>query len=259
MASPKTAVANTTPGKGTALVSWKDKMKGYAKEAAAVASETGGGGQFISVRAGQIQYNGAGVAGNKLDVIVVENVLENCYYEGEWDADNPQPPVCFAFGRESDEMSPHEKSAKPQHDTCHGCPNNEFGSAEKGKGKACKNIMRLALLPAKPLTNEAINKSEVAYMKLPVTSVKGFSAYVRRLNTLHELPPFAFITQIGAVPDAKTQFKVTFDDTEMIDDEEILEALVLRHEEQSKEIMFAYSAPTEVEAPPVKKSPRKKF
>lgn len=248
MASPKTAVAKTKP-QGGAVATWKQKLAGYAKEAVAVADEAGSGGQFISFRAGQITYNQQPCAGNKLDVIVVEHLLENAYYGSDYDPDNPTPPICFAFGRETGEMAPHEKSAEPQAEACKKCQYNEFGSADKGNGKACKNIMRLSLLPAKPLTAEALQKSECAYAKLPVTSVKGFAAYVKRLATTHDLPPFAFVTQLGTVPDPKSQFKVTFEDVALIEDEDVLETLVARHEEQADAIAFPYQPPTEGEKP----------
>lgn len=253
MASTKNAVAKPNgTGKGTAMVSWKERMAEKAKAAVAVADEAGSGGQFISVRAGQLQYAGAPVPGNALDVVVVEAVLENCYYADDFDPDNPVSPVCYAFGREQAEMTPHEKSSDPQHEGCKGCAMNEFGSADKGKGKACKNIMRLAIVPAKPLTSEAITKSEVAYMKLPVTSVKAFTAYTKRLATVHNLPPFGFVTRLSAQPDPKTQFKVTFEDVARIDDDEVLEALYQRSEEQAEAIIFPYPENSEPEEKPAR-------
>lgn len=260
MASAKTAVAKPAPGKGTAVVSWKDKLKGYAQESASVAEQVGGGGNFISFKAGQISYNGQACAGNKLDVIIAEAVFEHAYYQGDYDPDNPQPPVCFAFGKDEKTMVPHEKSAQPQAESCAECELNKFGSADKGKGKACKNVMRLALLPAKPLEAEILAKAEAAYAKLPVTSVKGYGAYALKLKATHDLPPFAFVTQIGTVPDPKSQFKVTFEDVAKLDhDDELMEVLVQRHEEQAELIEFPYQPPSEEEKPAKKLAGKRKF
>jgi hypothetical protein len=251
MATTKTAVTKAS-GKSTAVVSLKDKLKGYAKQAVEVANETGPGGSFVSFKAGQITVAGAAVAGNKLDVIVVASTLENAYYGGDYDSDNPQPPLCYAFGDKLDDMAPHEKSAEPQHSSCKGCPHNEFGSAEKGKGKACKNVVRLALLPGKPLTEEAVERGDVAYAKLPVTSVKAYSQYVKRLDAAFELPPFAFVTQIATQVDSKTQFKVTFEDAAMIDDDDILALIIKRHEAETETIGFPYPEPREAPPPPAR-------
>lgn len=259
MASAKTAVAKPT-GKGTAVVSWKDKLKGYAQEAAATAdaSGTGGGGFKIGFKKGKVSYDGQPVAGNVLDVIVIHSVMENAFYDTEFDPDNPRSPVCFAFGTSEDDMVPHADSKEPQHDSCKGCPMNEFGSADKGKGKACKNVRRLALLPAKPLEAGVLEGSDVAYCKLPVTSGKGFNNYVKRLSNQFELPPFAFVTQLSAVDDDKTQFKVTFQDIARIDgDDEIMEVLVKRHEQEVDNILFPYQAPPDLEAKPKGKGARK--
>lgn len=250
MASAKTAVAKPS-GKGTAVTTWKDKLKGYAQQAVAIADEAGSGGQFISVKAGQLTYNGATVAGNKLKVVVLEGVLENCYYDSDYDPDSPASPVCFAFGRELDEMRPHEKSTQPQHETCKGCPMNEFGTAEKGSGKACKNIMRLAMIPGEPLNIEAIKKTSAAYFKLPVTSVKNYTTYAKRLAALHELPPFAFVTEMTTQPDAKSQFKVLFDDVSMVEDD-LMDSIIARHEEQAEAINFPYQAVEEAAAKPAR-------
>lgn len=247
----KTQVAKTKPA-GGAVVSWKDKLAGYAKEAVAQADEAGSsGGKFVSVKKGKLHFDGQPVAGNELDVIVAHSIIEHAYYKDDYDPDNLQSPVCFAFGSKVEDMVPHEKSSEPQSDRCKGCEWNEFGSADKGKGKACKNIMRLALLPAKPLEAEVLAKAEVAYMKLPVTSVKGFGQYVKRLATQFGLPPFAFVTRLGAVDDDKTQFKVTFNDQAKLDaEDEVMAALVSRHEEQQEAILFPYQPPSEEQTKP---------
>jgi len=251
MANAKTQVVKKETG-ATAVVSWKDKLSGYAQEASDMANEAGGaGGKFISAKKGKLYYDGQPVAGNALDVIIVAQTFENCYYDVEYDPDNPRSPVCFSFGGREAEMVPHEKSAKPQHGQCKGCEWNEFGSADKGKGKACKNIMRLALLPAAPLDGEALGKAEVAYMKLPVTSVKGAANYIRSLRARFELPPFAVVTRLGCIDDDKTQFKITFEDVARLDgDDEVMQALITRHEEQTEAITFPYQPPAEEEVKP---------
>lgn len=260
MASAKTAVAKPTGKGSTAVVSWKDKLKGYAQEAADVAdaSGTGGGGFKISAKKGKLHYDGQPVAGNVLDVVVVESVMENAFYDAEYDPENPRSPVCFALGKSEEDMTPHPDSKEPQCESCKGCAHNVFGSADKGKGKACKNIRRLALLPAKPLEAGVLAAAQVEYMKIPVTSVKGFNNYVKKLKNQFDLPPFAFVTRIGCVDDDKTQFKVTFADEARLDhDDEIMETLIARHEQEAENILFPYQAPPDLE--PKKTAGKRKF
>lgn len=235
----------------TAVVSWRDKLAGYAKQEAAQADEVGAGGQFLSFKSGVLSYNQQPCAGNQLDVIIVASMLENAFYGNDFDPDNPQPPVCYAFGSEKKQMRPHEKSAQPQAESCEECGWNEFGSADKGKGKACKNVVRLAVLPAKPLDPAVLENVEAAYAKTPVTSSKGYAAYVKGLAAKFEMPPFAFVTKLAVVPDAKTQFKVTFEEVAALaDNDEIMNVLEQRHLELSKTIDFPYPEAREEEEKP---------
>jgi hypothetical protein len=216
---------------GTSIVSFEDRMAKYAKQT--VETEKPSASAFVSVRAGQLQYGGQPVAGNKLDVVIAGFGFENAYYVDDFDSDNPKSPVCFSFASEDegeDDMVPHPDSMEPQSDACKGCQWNEFGSAEKGKGKACKNIRRLALLSAKPLTDESMLKGEMAVLKTPVTSVKGWKQYANTIATVHGRPPFAVVTQLGCVPDPKSQFKLTFEHMLNIADEEVVNAIEKRRE-----------------------------
>ena len=86
-----------------------------------------------------------GGEGEELEVVVVDFVSSNLFYDGPFDRDNPQPPGCFAIGVEPSLLVPSPNSPNKQAETCSACPNNQFGSA--GKGKACKNTRLLAVMP----------------------------------------------------------------------------------------------------------------
>lgn len=251
--SKEVATIDQTTGTAVGAVSdWEARLAQFATEA--VAAEAAPTGAFVSAKAGVLQWQGNAVAGNKLDVIIVDSIYENALYEGDYDPDNPQSPVCFAFSHDEGELRPHEKSEKPQHDTCAGCPQNEWGTADRGRGKACKNIRRLAMVAAAPLEADTIMKSEIAFMKLPVTSTKNWINHVNTLATIDRRPPFAVVTTIGTVPDAKTQFKITFDKKSLISDPAILEAAITRHEAQKATQIAPYAANSAAPAEPKKKS-----
>jgi len=232
--------------KSKSMVGWEDKLAGYATQAAAMESSAAASGRpFLSVKAGVLSFNGAEIPGNKLRVVVLDHVLENVAY-GPYDPDNPEAPFCFAFAREEKDLAPHAEATDPQCVTCCGCPLNEFGSAETGRGKACKNTRRLALIGEDSLNN--LEDAEVAYFRVPVTSVAGWAGYVSQVASTLKRPPFGVVTEISVVPDRKSQFKVQFKLAEKIDNPELFEGLIAAHESASGVIMFPYVARDDDEA-----------
>lgn len=253
MANAKPPVKTGNSTRGTAVVSFEERMARLAKQTTEI--EKPSASAFVSLRAGQLQYGGQPVAGNKLDVVIAGFGFENAYYVDDFDPDDPKSPVCFAFASEDegdDDMKPHPDSMQPQNDTCKGCQWNEFGTADKGKGKACKNIRRLALLAAKPLTKEAMLKGEIAVLKPPVTSVKGWKQYANMCAAVHGRPPFAVVTQIGCVPDPKSQFKVTFEHLLNINDEEVVAAIEQRRKTSMDVLYTPYQANEEKPVKPAR-------
>ena len=240
--------AKVKPG-STAVANYEERLAAMAAESAQNEADVGGG-NFISVKSGQLTYQGNTIKGNELDVVVLTSIHENCFYPGRFDPDNPQPPVCYAFGTDPKEMAPHPESAEPQHDQCDGCPMNEFETADNGKGKACKNIRRLSMIPGDPLNEETVETADVAYLKVPVTSVKGWASFVKTVATLDKLPPLCVVCRIGVIPDPKSQFKVTFQKVEAVP-RELLGTLMGRADAEKEAIKFPYAQPSE-EAPPAK-------
>ena len=238
------------PTKSTAVTKWDEELAKHAAMAAGIEASVQTG-SWISTKGGRMSYNGQEVKGNKMNVIILDHILENHYYTARYDPDNPASPVCFAFARSDDDMSPHEKSSDPQSEACHGCPQNEWGTADTGRGKACANIRRLALIPEDGM--EDVSAAQVAYMKIPVTSVKGWAGYVNNLSTVMKRPPFGVITEISVVPDDKTQFKIQFKLVEKIEDGEALGAIMERRAAVESELMAPYS-PMEVEEKPTPRS-----
>lgn len=269
MAKAKTPTKPT----GKALTNWKEELAASAK--ASVATEESaatGGGRFFSLRAGQLSFDDAALPGNQMACIVLDSMIENVYYEGAFDAEQKTPPTCFGFGRDAKTISVHEEVFKnPETFTpqcgpeggqddnpeylCDRCPMNEWGTADVGKGKACSNRRRLAIIPAgtyKPLGKGGgfeldlfdepapFRDAEVAYMKIPVMSVKGFAQYLKSVFDQFELPLWAVVTRVYVEPDAKSQFRVKFELLEVIEDEAILEALAGRHKQAADEIAFPY-------------------
>jgi hypothetical protein len=223
------------------MVRWDDELAKYAKEASE--AEKMLGGTFLSINDGQVTLAGQKVAGNKLNVIVVGSVHENTWYPGAFDKGNIQPPSCYAFGVDEATMAPHPEAASPQSEKCATCAMNQWGSSEKGKGKACQNRRRLALLPGGDVSPAAITQAGVIYYKVPVTSTRNWGAYVKGLAASVKRPPFGVITAIAPAPEKKVQFQ-------FVDSlpEESIGAVLGRVEEQLEGILFPYAKPQDKKA-----------
>lgn len=222
-------------------------------------------GNFLSVKGGMLSIDGAPVPGNKIAVVILDTIMENIFYAGKYDPDNMTGPECYAFGRSEAECVPHEKvfeAGTAVADSCEECPNFQWGSADQGKGKACRTTRRLALIPAGTFDKhgeevELFDKvadfkdSDIVYLKLPVTSVKGYSSMVKQAMASLKRPPYALYTEISVVPDANTQFKVVFKVLDQIPND-LLEVVVARHEEAEGSIVFPYTTAGADEKPAAK-------
>lgn len=237
--TPKTAVAEVAKT-GTAVVTWKDRMEMVRAQAAASEAPKGG---FLSFKGGHIAYNEEYIPGDKLGVVVIDFVLENSVFKEKYNPNKPASPMCYAFGRDETDMVPHEDCEEPQHDACDTCPRNEWGSdPEGGRGKACKNSRRIAVLPYDTVMKgpEAIRKAQVVMCKLPVTSIKNFSGFVTKVVKVLEKAPFEVQAELSVTPSATNLFSVNWKAMGVIEDQEILEALYSKRESIEKLLYQPY-------------------
>jgi hypothetical protein len=114
------------------------------------------------------------------------------------------------------------------------CPKDQWGSAANGgKGKACAEKRRLLVMTADSIdTVETVNLGEVAALRTPVTSVRGFATYLQKVASATKRPLSAVVTRISVVPDAKTQFKLQFDFVRAIDNLDVVKALIARGDKE---------------------------
>ena len=243
-------MARAKPVETKAVANYDDRLAQLAKKATMQEAAVSGGA-FISTKGGQFSFNGNVVPDGKLRCVVLDSVNENAYYGPyDYDPNNPASPVCFSLGRGEPEDGPHEKSEEPQNATCLGCPMNQFNTAAKGRGKACKNIRRLALLTEEGL--EDIESATPAFLKVPVTSLKAWASYVNNVNTAYHKPPLAVVTEITILPDPDTQFKLSFRMVEPIEDQDVLAALLDKMDSVQKDLTQPYQPNSERgAAPPV--------
>lgn len=190
----KTAAKRGAAGKG--LMSMADWEKRLAVDAAAAdAVEQESVGSYISTRGKRFTYKDAPLS-EPLDVIVLGFSFVNEFYDTDYDPDDRTPPACYAVAENEESLVPPDDVRERQADNCADCPHNQFGSADKGKGKACGNKRRLAIM----LADDTSADPQVVLMKLPPSALRAWAQYVKNLSKVMQRPPYGVITRFTFDP-----------------------------------------------------------
>ena len=144
-----------------------------------------------------------GAMSKTIDVIILHYVYENGYWPGVFDPSKAENPVCWSLSDDPNNMVPDETVEMKQCDSCiQGgkivCPKNEFGS--EGRGKACKNRVRLAVIPV-----DATEETPIWTIRLPPTSTKHWMKYLTDPKTgvlSNNVLPIQIVTAMGFDPQA---------------------------------------------------------
>ena len=163
-----------------------------AKEAADMASRVGApGGDAIRVTQDKkFEFPDGTKSAGPIQLVIVDFISANSFYEGAYDPDNITSPACFSIGSNPTQMVPSENSPLKQATSCAVCPMNQFGSA--GKGKACKNGRVLAVLPP-----GATADSPLWILKVSPSALKAFDAYITSVVRAFQLPPVSVVTEVS--------------------------------------------------------------
>lgn len=206
--------------------------------------EQAGVGKTLSIRNSKFKFEGADL-GSEIAVILLDYVFVNQYYPGKFDPDNRQPPACFAMAETEMELKPLPQSPEIQNggDPCFGGPDsqvcwaNEFESDEAGRGKACKNGRRIAVMSAEAWEDDDfidyIDSEAVGYLTLPPTTNPTWRAYVNKLGKTAKLPVWGVITTLSFDPDVdypKLEFTATAKLQDILDEAGAKKLLSLRDE-----------------------------
>ena len=171
-----------------------------AREAADIAKRIAApSGDRIRFRSSKGFTTPDGFEGDTLEVVVIDFVSANMFYDRPFVPDDPSAPACFAIGPEPTLLAPSANSPEVQSTSCSVCPNNQFGSAPNGKGKACKNTRLLAVTPFAALDDPEATPP-IWIMAVPPTSMKGFDSYVKGLATRFQTVPIGVLTQVTMNP-----------------------------------------------------------
>jgi hypothetical protein len=98
----------------------------------------------------------------------------------------------------------------------------------------------------------------IAFLKLPVTSVRGFASYVRNTALALKRPPFGVFTRVWIEPDARSQFRVRFEALGKVP-ASLGAVMIERNEEAAQIIAFPYPSDmvADGEKPKRKRTPKK--
>lgn len=114
-----------------------------------------------------------GPAVKEIEGTIIHAKRVNQYYEKPYDPANVVPPDCFSMNG----LTPDPASTNPQSKACMGCPKAEWGSNNRNKGKACRNLKPLYVL----LGDASIIPRQLT---VPPTSLKSVNAFLMNLTEL---------------------------------------------------------------------------
>lgn len=162
------------------MARYREKM---SSRAAAVAAEiTAAPSNIVKLKGKVFTLPDGTTVPGPLRAVVVDFVSSNSLFEGAYNANAPKPPVCWAVGS-LDTLRPSANAPKPATEgDCASCPKNQWGTHPGGgKGKACKNQMKIAIMPTGLETPDV---SKLYILNVSPTGIKCFSGFVRRIQKM---------------------------------------------------------------------------
>jgi hypothetical protein len=172
-------------------------MKDIEKQLMADASDASArtasvGGNTIGTANRKFSYKNQPL-GKRLEIVVVDFVQVNSYYDTPYDESNPAPPACVAISVDGDEMAPVKESPSVQAPQCDGCWANAWASAEVGRGKACGEQYKLAVVAVGP--GEDYSTCDMATLTLAPTSRNNWTQYVQDIADKLQRAPWGVVTE----------------------------------------------------------------
>lgn len=129
-------------------------------------------------------------------VIILDFMNYNVFYSNTYDPNTVSPPVCWSLNRAIQQMEPSEAAPDRQAPNCSVCPKNQFKSGNNGRGKACRNMVRLAVISPK----DAGPNSEIMVLDVAPTSLRAWGNYVKSVAAQFSGPPICVSTEVKFDP-----------------------------------------------------------
>jgi hypothetical protein len=186
-----------------------------------------------------------------IEIVILKaaQAISKVWYEKGYTEGSKEAPDCFS----ANGLTPDPSSVKKQCNVCATCPRNAFGSAIKqdgtpGKGKACSDSKRLAVVPMNDIDNEMLGGPML--LRVPASSLNDSATYGAGVQKLG-FPYYAVATRIGFdVNDAYPKF--VFSPIRPLTDAEADKVLALRNDARVDRILSETpyeAAPAQIEKP----------
>lgn len=133
---------------------------------------------------------------DEFNAVIVNFAYRNNYYLGRYNPKDPTPPACFAISENANTLEPSVKSPMIQSDDCASCQQNQFGSSPTGSGKACKNTVMIAVVPADDQADHSI-----WVIQTSPTAIGAFNKYVKHVMDKVKFPVQSVVTRFFLDPD----------------------------------------------------------
>lgn len=201
-AAPPVSAAPPAVAGNTAMMSNEDAQAKYEQllnqQAASLRDRIGKpAGNVIRTKGKQFTAPDGTVHPGPMRVIVLDFVSFNSFFPGQYNPNNPVKPSCYAVG-ELANLSPSANCPERKSEDCASCPMNQWGSSlTGGKGKACKNQYKLAIIPADLDTPDP---SKIYTMNVSPTGMKAFDAFVRAAAKNFDALPLRVAVDVGFDP-----------------------------------------------------------
>jgi hypothetical protein len=178
-----------------------------------------------------LRNDGDGPADN-IEVVIVKAAenLSKIWYEKQYTPGSTTPPDCFS----TNGITPDPASPKLQNNMCKPCRWNQFGTANNGKGKACMDSKRLAVVPAGDLHNEIHGGPML--LRVPATSLTPLKQYGINLDAYGIKSACMVATRISFNPE-KEHPEFVFRPIRALNDEEAKVVMQLRESDQVDRII----------------------
>lgn len=254
------AKSNTALEKPRQLEDWEQQLANDARDKRSKEQQ---GVPRITHQAGVIKIDDKPVQGNRLTVAIIDYIHRKEFYLNPYQPGVAQTPGCYAMGREEKGMVPHDQVPDKQNPDCGTCRHNQFGTAEVGRGKRCKDTR--ALMVISPLLDEngrpkmdpdAVQKAEVRQLSIPPASLKAWSQYLNGLQGATRTGSESeMLVQISTTPGHSGGHTLTFTQAGLVPPA-MLQAIVAKRKQVEGALFapFPNIAAEETEKAPVRKA-----
>jgi hypothetical protein len=166
-------------------------------------------GHRISLRGKIFTFPDGKTSPGPITAVVLDWRSVNAYYKSAYHSQKIEPPSCFAIAKDHTKLKPSDNGSDPQANACESCQRNEWGSAPGGgRGKACKNKIRIAIVPP-----DAKEDTPPRTIDLAPSSATAFTNFANRIKGQLGLLPLQTQVTIAFDPNADYP-KLTFADPE---------------------------------------------